>query len=86
MIGVRKNVFSARVAEDIDSRIASYFFRAVAAEDDFLLRLERTDPRFAGPRGCRGRSRDPERKARGCGNLGPGMFIGGDALRLMGPA
>ena len=67
-------------------RIASYFFRAAASEDDFLLRLERNNPRFAGPRGCRGRSRDPERKAWGCGNLGPGMFIGGDALRLKGPA
>jgi hypothetical protein len=44
VIAVQKNVFSARMAEDIDSRIASYFFRAVAPENDFLLRVERTDP------------------------------------------
>jgi len=31
------------MAEDIDSRIASHFFRAVAAADDFLLRIEHTD-------------------------------------------
>ena len=40
---MQKNVFSPRMAEDIDSRIASYFFRAVAP-NDFLLRIERTDP------------------------------------------
>jgi hypothetical protein len=44
VIAVQKNVFSARMAEDIDSRIASYFFRAVVPEDDFLLQIEHTDP------------------------------------------
>jgi hypothetical protein len=33
------------MADDIDSRIASYFSRAVAPEDDFL-RIEHTEPDF----------------------------------------
>lgn len=84
-MAAQKNVFNARMAEDIDSRIASYFFRAVAPEDDFL-RIEHTEPDFEAIEDVALDLGILKGRQWGGGNPGSSIFIGGDALRLKGPA